>query len=93
MVRMLHRRRRLDLILPSATLEKSKQELTLYWKRFRSLYPDHEVFDHVTEEQLQLTLPVKLHGDEGRRPLSELKCISVVRENAFQRHGLPCASH
>ena len=45
---------------------------------FGNFYPDHEIFDILTNDQLQLTLPVKIHGDEGRRPLYFAKSYSVV---------------
>ena len=67
MIRALHRWNQLGTILPEATLDASKQHLTIYWERFRTLYPDHDIFDILTKDQLQLTLPVKIHGDEGRR--------------------------
>lgn len=75
MIRALHRWNQLGYILPESTLEASKQHLAIYWDRFRKLYPDHEIFDILTNDQLQLTLPVKIHGDEGRRPLYFAKVI------------------
>ena len=42
---------------------------------FGNFNPDHEIFDILTNDQLQLTLPVKIHGDEGRRPLYFAKVI------------------
>ena len=63
---MLWKKKRLDLLLPENNLDKSTQALATYWKLFRAQYPDHEIFDKLTEEQLRLTVPVKVHGDEGR---------------------------
>ena len=44
--------------------------LSTYWARFRALYPGHEIFEKLTPQQLATTLPIKLHGDEGRSGLS-----------------------
>lgn len=63
------------MILPEPTIQKSVTALTRYWSRFRMQYPDHEVF-HLTPQQLQYCLPIKLHGDEGRSHLSEPLCFS-----------------
>lgn len=57
------------MILPCDDLETSKQQLKVYWSRFRQQYGDHEIFDMLSEDQLELTIPCKLHGDEGRRCL------------------------
>ncbi len=63
---MLHKLKRLALILPEATLEASKRELKIYWSRFKEQFPNNEVFERLSPEQLQYTIPIKLHGDEGR---------------------------
>lgn len=63
---MLHKLKRLDLILPEPTFEASKRELEIYWSRFKDQFPDNEVFERLSPEQLQHTIPIKIHGDEGR---------------------------
>lgn len=67
---MLQQSRRMDLILPEPTLHHSRIALTKYWERYRSLFPEHELFDILSPDDLQHTIPVKLHGDEGRSPLA-----------------------
>ena len=67
----LNRWRRLDCILPDADLEKSKAALGIYWSRFKALYPEHEIFEKLSVEQLKLTVPIRLHGDEGRSSSAE----------------------
>lgn len=57
---------RLDIILPDENLASSEQSLRTYWSRFRSLYSQHEIFDSLSNEDLDRTIPIKLHGDEGR---------------------------
>ena len=60
-------RRKLDLLLPHPDLARSKEILGEYWKRFRDQFgADHGVFAEVAEGDLPLTVPVKVHGDEGR---------------------------
>lgn len=63
---MLHQRKRLDLILPDPNLSVARRELATYWSRYRDLYPDHDVFQILQPNELELCLPIKLHGDEGR---------------------------
>ena len=42
--------------------------LEAFWSRFQKLSPEHQVFDLAAQNQLVLsrTVPVVLHGDEGR---------------------------
>lgn len=40
-------------------------------------YPDHDVFRILGEEELELTVPIKLHGDEGRSTWTKLYCLLV----------------
>ena len=61
----------MDCILPDADLTKSKAALRIYWSRFKALYPEHDIFEKLTEEQLSLTVPIRLHGDEGRSSSAE----------------------
>lgn len=67
---MLQQSRRMDLVLPEETLHHSRKALTKYWERYRSLFPEHEIFDILSPEALQDTIPIKLHGDEGRSRLA-----------------------
>ena len=66
----LARRRRLDLILPKPTIQESRPVLAEYWKRYRLQFPDFALFRTLTDEQLEMTLPCKIHGDEGRSCLN-----------------------
>ena len=69
-VEALDRHRRLDLLLPAADVKASKPILAEYWRRFRSLYGDgHEIFKICSRQQLEVTVPCKIHGDEGRSAL------------------------
>ena len=70
LVKALDRWKRLDVILPEPDLRTSEVALSTYWTRFRALYPGHEIFEKLTPQQLATTLPIKLHGDEGRSGLS-----------------------
>ncbi|CAK9064196.1 unnamed protein product [Durusdinium trenchii] len=38
-----------------SNLAQHVHALATYWKLFRAQYPDHEIFDKLTEEQLRLT--------------------------------------
>ena len=69
-VRMLDKALRLDLVLPEETLPRSRVALATYWKRYRAVYPTHDVFTIVPPEELEFTIPIKLHGDEGRSTLT-----------------------
>lgn len=68
--RCLQQENRLDLLLPAADLQSTRVILQEYWRRFRALYDDHRIFEELTPQQLQLTVPVKIHGDEGRSILN-----------------------
>ena len=82
-LKALHRRGRLDLVLPEATLEASRATLSEYWKRFRCIYPAHEVFTVLTEQQLAQAVPCCIHGDEGRSSQATNHC----RHTHFTRPG------
>ena len=57
----------LQLLLPGKDLATAKDTLALFWKRWAALYgSDHTVFEGLSQEDLRLTLPCRLHGDEGR---------------------------
>lgn len=79
MVKCLEELDRVNLLLPAQSWEQSQEMLGTYWARFRSQYPTHEVFGLLTMEELQMALPIKLHGDEGRR-------ISAPFNGSSQRH-------
>ena len=84
MVKMLHKVNRLDLILPEKSLQRSREELTIYWQRFAKQYPEHDCFQILDSEALSLTLPIKLHGDEGRSSLAmhffvSCRCCEFLR--------------
>ena len=61
-VRGLAKSKNLELLLPHEDLAKCKETLQEFWSRWRAQYG----------EDLCLTLPVRLHGDEGRSFLPEL---------------------
>lgn len=66
----LDRHRRLDLLLPAADFMASRPILAEYWRRFRNLYGDgHDIFKICNRQQLEVTVPCKIHGDEGRSAL------------------------
>ena len=68
-LRALWRRRRLDLLLPKPTLQESRPILAEYWRRWGLQYgTEHEVFQ-LPAHELELTIPCKIHGDEGRSSL------------------------
>ena len=66
-VKVLARWNRLDAILPEEDMPTSLAALRTYWSRFRLLYPDHEIFQVLSACELETAVPIKLHGDEGRR--------------------------
>ena len=83
-VRALMSRRRLDLLLPAATLDESRPVLKEYWRRFRMEYgADHEVFSHCSTEALELTVPCKIHGDEGRSALGVYRKFFSCTDSGF----------
>ena len=51
--------------LDSPNEARSRAQWSLFWRRFRSLYPQHAVF-RKTEDELSRTCAVLVHGDEGR---------------------------
>lgn len=60
----------LERLLPTPDIHSSKKILKEYWKRFSAQFgSDHEVFQWVSSEHLALTVPCRLHGDEGRSTL------------------------
>lgn len=78
MIRALVRWKRLDAILPEKDMESSAATLRTYWQRFHAAYPTHEIFEKLTEDMYSTTLPIKIHGDEGRSNSTELILIFDV---------------
>ncbi len=71
-VEALEKHRRLDLLWPAADANASRPILAEYWSRFRALYGDHDIFKICTPQQLEHTVPCKIHGDEGRSALLQI---------------------
>ena len=70
-----------------AAVEDNKSapaQLQLFWDRFRLLRPNHEIFELEKTGQILLerTLPMMLHGDEGRSKKRQgvlcMSCHSVL---------------
>lgn len=75
---------KLALVMPHQDLEKCKVTLSVFWQRWRDLYGRaHTIFQHLSEEHLELTVPCRLHGDEGRSALVEI-IIFLGRGFQFQ---------
>lgn len=54
-------------------------QLSLFWDRWKFLRPNHQIFECRDAASLQRTLPVLLHGDEGRGAKRQgLMCLSVA---------------
>lgn len=66
MIRALDCAGRLDLLLPDKSLVESTKQFATYWCRFQAQYPQHQIFEKLGPNELRLTVPIKLHGDEGR---------------------------
>ena len=60
----------MDLLLPEESLHRSRLALVTYWDRYRALFPEHRVFGILSRDELKFTVPIKLHGDEGRSALT-----------------------
>lgn len=57
----------------------AEDQLRLFWKRWRVCRPNHQVFEGKDDDSLGRTLPVLLHGDEGRGHKRQgLMCICVA---------------
>ena len=56
--------------MPHKELEKCKATLSTFWQRFRAAYDDNTIFQDVGQADLALTVPIKVHGDEGRSTLA-----------------------
>ena len=69
-VKALAASKKLHMILPHRDLEKCKATLKTFWARWKLQHGhDHKVFEEVATKDLELTIPVRLHGDEGRSVL------------------------
>ena len=54
-------------------------QLSLFWDRWKFLRPNHQIFQCRDVASLQRTLPLLLHGDEGRGAKRQgLMCLSVA---------------
>ena len=54
-------------------------QLRLFWSRWRVLRPNHQIFELRDSPSLERTLPVLLHGDEGRGAKRQgLMCLSAT---------------
>jgi len=82
-VRMLHTMKRLDLLLPEDSLQASASSLSVFWRRFREQYPSSTIFEDLNDEQLQWSIPCKIHGDEGRSNLAASELRQFLNELLF----------
>ena len=62
---------------------RSQAQWSLFWQRYKSVHPQHEVFSK-TPEQLANTCAVLLHGDEGRT-LKKAQIMIVSAHSALGR--------
>ena len=56
---------RYPVLLSGSTTSKIESEFESFWEGYRSSHPGHEVFKH-DQARIRRTLPLLLHGDEGR---------------------------
>lgn len=78
-VRALHESGKLPVVLPHKDLEKTKRALAVFWQRWKLQHgAAHSIFEHVRQEDLCLTLPVRIHGDEGRSGLTHFGLILEI---------------
>ncbi|CAK9017195.1 Uncharacterized protein SCF082_LOCUS13524, partial [Durusdinium trenchii] len=89
----LQREKRLDLLLPAADLQTSRLILQEYWRRFKNQYDDHGIFQELTPQELQLTVPIKIHGDEGKKksPIMLMSWQPVLGSGTSRSITLPAA--
>ena len=78
-VRAMEKAGKLQFVLPHQHLQQCKDTLTEFWRRWKNLYADHEVFSKVPASELCLSVPCRLHGDEGRSalPLYTVWCAAL----------------
>ena len=66
----------------------------LFWSAYKDLQPDHPIFDR-TEAQRRRTIPILLHGDEGRG-LSKDPLLVIAFQVMIPSSGidhLNCSQH
>ena len=76
--------KKLHLLLPHRDLDKCKVTLREFWVRWKVQHEDHTIYEALSDEELSLTVPVRLHGDEGRSPLVHFSLVF------FCPHGFWC---
>lgn len=65
-LRTMHRMNDLSHVLGGHSLQEAKSLLLTFWDRFRTLYPDHNLWKHdAATRDLSTCIPLFLHGDEG----------------------------
>lgn len=64
--------------MPDSDLQAARGELATYWSRYRDLYPEHDVFQVLQPAQLELCVPIKLHGDEGRSNCTQINVFLLA---------------
>lgn len=52
-------------LLGGHSLNEAKPLLLRFWERFRTVYPNHQLWDHHGARDLSKCIPIFLHGDEG----------------------------
>ena len=76
------------------TVKEMGPTLQTFWERFRIQFPNHQIFQRSDSGQLQLaaTLPLYVHGDEGRtlkkKPLFLMQ-FSLAFGRGSGRHNTP----
>ena len=60
--------------------------LESFWHCFRKVHPNHCIFEHADPERLRHTIPLALHGDEGRYLKKSNYMICTV-ESLLGSHG------
>lgn len=61
------------------THDAAVRQLRLFWERWECLHPNHEIFRIRDKESLGRTLPMLVHGDEGRGPKRQaVMCLSAA---------------
>lgn len=66
--------------------EEFSGELTAFWTRFRALAPNHPYFNQSGPEDWAMTLPLALHGDEGRGKAKKA-CMVMSAQSMLPLHG------
>lgn len=72
------------------THDAAVRQLRLFWERWECLHPNHEIFRIRDKESLGRTLPMLVHGDEGRGPKRQaVMCLSAA---SILGHGVATKS-